>query len=808
MIQLYAFENGVKYELDLYGEEPIKINISAEDITTVPSTDSTFSRQFRIPGTARNSRFFKYWYTAGIADFDIRKKVSAEIHVDGILYRSGQLRMIGTYNNEQADSIDFEVHFLGETKDFATQVGEGFMNELSLGQYNFQFDTVQDLQDSWRDFTDPDVLGYDTTLGYGGVVRWCVAQRGNTYDSDGIIQENWEVALNETGPTHNKSFGKNAHPMDIAGFTPLVQVKAIIDAIFDRTSYSYSSDSVFNDQWFEYLYTDGLPDASPITSTINTGFEAQVEEYDFDPSFEEKVEYTNEIFDGSNAYDPTTFVYTVPTTDTYQIDATLGGTFSHEAGSPSAVLTLRMYVNGVEVDDDTDSNASGGQETFSLSVTTGLVGLTAGDTVHVTVESDGGFERGIVESGTFDTDTAPQQVSVPSLLKDDVKIIDFFKSILNKFRLVMVPNKNNPLEFIVKPWTQYIGTGDEFDWSHKLDATRDQILKPIFYEQSATILFADQEDEDKKNSEWQNTTNQIYGRYLFDSQNELLQDTRAVQSVFAPTPVDTVEGATAGSSFIIPYFTVQLEELSDHDHAQHVPMKPKPRLLFWNGLASIPATDEWHYTDDITTVHNTTDYPRATPVQNILTTPDTRNLNWKREDEYISADSSTGMYEYYWDEYIQNIYANEARLLVAYFVLDSEDLRNLTFDDTIFIRDTWWRLNKVVDAPLNETASVKVELIKIDKETIPPTQANEDSSVVWYDDPTPPPVSTYWAVQTCVNPGDIQIVSTSGPAPQVGDAVKTSIDGGAECWSIIDTATAPATGTILATYSDCFSCNE
>ena len=51
--------------------------------------------------------------------------------------------------------------------------------------------------------------------------------------------------------------------------------------------------------------------------------------------------------------------------------------------------------------------------------------------------------------------------------------------------------------------------------------------------------------------------------------------------------------------------------------------------------------------------------------------------------------------------------------MTAYFNLDSEDLRTLTFDDIVFIKDSYWRILKVVDAPLGEIATVKVELIKL-----------------------------------------------------------------------------------------------
>ena len=141
MIQLFAYdESGTRYELDLYAEDPIKINISAEDIIDIPRIDSSFSRQFRIPATNTNNRFFKWWYTAGAIDFDITKRVPAEIHIDGLLYKKGQLRLQLVANNEIQDRVEFEVAFLGETKEFGTQVGDGFMNMLPCSELDHFLD--------------------------------------------------------------------------------------------------------------------------------------------------------------------------------------------------------------------------------------------------------------------------------------------------------------------------------------------------------------------------------------------------------------------------------------------------------------------------------------------------------------------------------------------------------------------------------------------------------------------------------------------------------------------------------------------
>ena len=84
--------------------------------------------------------------------------------------------------------------------------------------------------------------------------------------------------------------------------------------------------------------------------------------------------------------------------------------------------------------------------------------------------------------------------------------------------------------------------------------------------------------------------------------------------------------------------------------------------------------------------------------------------------------------------------------MTAYFNLTSEDLRTLTFDDVIFIKDAYWRIQKVYDAPLGEVATVKVELIKL----LSSTSGN----------PTPPaPGLLEYNVQFCNGQGQAWLTS-------------------------------------------------
>ena len=408
-------------------------------------------------------------------------------------------------------------------------------------------------------------------------------------------------------------------------------------------------------------------------------------------------------------------------------------------------LAIAIYRNGSQV----ASATQGGPGPFFFSFE-GFDKLTysgnfsAGDEVNCVIRDLGAgnpetSEGGYVIRGAFRCTATPQQIAVNDLLKTDLKIIDWFKSILTKFRLVMVPTVQDPSLFTIKPWEEYIASGETFDWTYKLDHNKDIKLEPLFFSQKADITFTDQEDIDQTNKYQQDTFGNPYGTRFFVSGNDLLSDTTIIDTEFAPTPVSQIDGCEQiDSQFIIPKFFENGDDFMSHGHFTHQPITPVQRLLFWNGLRPTTTnTDqqanqqiEWWYTDN-TNQKSSDDapllkggirrYPAASYLSDIPTTNTTLNLNWKKQFPYFAypgAPNTIGqlgqdVFVRYWQNYIDNVYSPNARKMTAYFNLDSEDLRTLTFDDIIFIKDSYWRILKVVDAPLGEIATVKVELIKL-----------------------------------------------------------------------------------------------
>ena len=796
-VQLYAYENGTRYELDLYEEQPIKITLSAEEITDPTRVNSNFSRQFRIPATAANSKFFKYWYTSGVIDFDVTKKVTSEIHVDGIRYTTGQLRLVAAYDNGTSDRIDFEVVFLGETKTFSSQVGDGYMNSLDCTDTAHVL-TLPWLENSWLEpwnATTSYVVGDyvwhsaaiygDPTIGDSYVavanntnsepsltssdwnrvtttqrvpnpepVRYILADRGYPYgdeNNNGEVPQEAvpganavsAIAIDNSAGTglpssFQNAFTKSAHPLYLTQFTPIIQVKYLIDKIFEMTDYEYTDDSVFNEAFFKDLYVDGIATGFPFTPN-GDGLSNATKLAESDPDVLVPIIFPTVNQNNANAYSATTGQYTIPVSGSYTFSAELEG-YLEATSLQDPGIDLMIFRNGSQIAQDFQQ----GPDPFFFSFT-GFNAVTysgtfnAGDVVDVRINLYDA--RCFISSGTFACTSTPAQIAVNDLLKTDLKIIDWFRSILTKFRLVMVPTVADPNRFVVKPWKDYIATGQTFDWTYKLDQNKDIKMEPLFYEQDADITFSDQEDIDVTNKYQQDTFNQVYGLRQFVSGNELISGTREITTEFAPTPVSQAQGLfQIDSQFIIPKFYEQGDQIVvGHGHLRHDPIIPVQRLLFWNGLQ--PTTTNagsqsnqqitWYYTDNTTTKNSNQAplvtpsgfkrYPRASYLTDIPTVVGTLNLNWRIQFPYFSYPGAPGgigqtgqdVYQRYWKTYIDNVYSPQARKMTAYFNLNSEDMRLLTFDDIIFIKDTYWRIQKVFDAPLGEQATIKVELIKL-----------------------------------------------------------------------------------------------
>ena len=803
MIQLYAYDTqGERFPLDMYGDDPLLLTISAEDLTSIEKVDAAYSKAFRIPATHNNSKFFNWWFDINTVDFDVTQKVKAEIHVNGLLYSIGQLRIQNAYISEH--NVDLEVIYFGETKDFAIELGDGFLPEIETSDSNHILNTLN-IENSWLDFGDPSLL-------VDGKVRYILAQRGYDYDGNSAIIQSGEISLGD--PESFTSTGKAISPTQM---TPIIQVKYLIDKMFQETNYTYSPDSVFNNDWFQYLYTDGLPGATAQIQSVSANIEVRQLTRNID-NIVRTIPFEIKDSDLASAWYGDRWIAQIAGTPTF--DLTLPYTVTVLLGFPVSI-SIDIRKNGVSVANYTDSGTSSISGSAILSQ---VVAVVPGDQITITANfttSAPPFSASVF-GGTLDVTNAGASIVTSQLLKSDVKKVEFLRSILTKFRLVMVPSKNVNKQFIIKPWVDYIGNGDAFDWTKKLDNSKDVTLQPVFYDQTATIQFTDKAGSDNVNIFNQDHYNRIYGELRFNSFNDLIVGENVIDTIFSPTPVSVIQGGTTNSDFIIPqFFKYGAEQAAQGGHFKLIPMRPNLRLLFWNGLRTLPISQEhWHMQGS--TPIKYTSYPLASYLSTFPATTQTLNLNWFKEGPYfdgISIDGTSGYstYDAYWNSYTQSLYNPASRKMTAFFTLDAEDLREITFDDAIFIQNSWWRVLKIYDAPLDDLASIKIDLAKL--LNYPPLENSPvggnwgiaiDGTSGTSGTSGNPPTNRYYRLSNCDGVSeDITAQYTSSNALALLKVVRVSgVTYADTCWTVTNITVGPAATTITDIFDDCGTCES
>ena len=757
--------------LDLYENDSPKLTYSIEDLLDTKVT-SIYSKTFRVPATKQNTKFFKSAFEINGFDFDVTIKINASILLDGQEFRKGQIRLQKIYLTNEGNAADYEIIFLGESRNFASDVGQGYINELDYSELNTVL-TYANVSASWAAYPQSSSL----TAGlHSGSLLFPLVDFGNTYSGSTVEQTRMAVGTGRhfTNPAQT-------WPLQVNRFRPMVRAKFVWDKIFDEAGYTYTSEFL-NSEIFHQLYISAWGNEpyveQPQSSSINhfravgpqpgnsvynilynsdyydvtssvlmsSGFPGASNNNGFDLALGESFDYGNNY---ANAAGSIRGYYTAPTPGqyrfTYKIYIELESTSGLSNTEFEFQLRLKRYRPSSGVTTTIKQLTNPVNENSSWAEKTNLGGnilpygsrweSTFSDSVLTTAVADDQYyvEFFIIDKGTmkiillktdlslFECVNAPGgALAIGSFIKSDYKKIDFIKDIITRYRLVFAPDPNNLTNFFIEPWKDYVATGEVYDWTQKLDYSKDVIVEPLFNTQKAIINFTDKEDKDWLNALNVNQFNEVYGALEFNSQNELLTDEREIKTSLASTPVRQIQGffetSTVARDFIIPHiYTIE----STEEGVKYNPISPTTRLLFYNGMKS--GNDTWYaQAEGGGTTYTLTQYPMVSPYSDWPIVDSTIDLNWQRENgyQYVTASGvepykiGSSVYDIYWESYITSLYEAWGRKVTAYFTLEGYDLKDFSFNDIIYVKGTYYYVETIYDVPLDRREPVKVDLIK------------------------------------------------------------------------------------------------
>ena len=343
-----------------------------------------------------------------------------------------------------------------------------------------------------------------------------------------------------------------------------------------------------------------------------------------------------------------------------------------------------------------------------------------------------------------------KEILIPSCIDPDITQKQFLQDIIQRFNLILTTDPDDATNIIIEPYEQYISGGTIRHWTNKIDTSKEIVVKDTTTLQKKIIHLTDLEDEDLMNKSIKETapTLNVYGKYFEENKtNQFATGELKNSSLFAPYINQAIFKIGSDAETDLSNVGVQYEisyTVDDQGAIQQELKATKPKLFYYCGATTDIKTNEGVaqtiYLHQITVstgavnARSFTKYPvctawdiktnEAAPTYEYTLTsankclywdfaPPQANLrifNYDYDLELVS--NLNTLYMLYWRSYFNSLYSEEARIMTAYFNLTSVDLFKFAFNDEIFIKDAWWRIQKIENYQVGQNASTKVTLLK------------------------------------------------------------------------------------------------
>jgi hypothetical protein len=730
---LYTQGDETPLLVDLYENENISLNWSFNDIQDL-APRGNYSRTFRIPFTPTNASIFGFIQenTFQFSGFNPKRKINASITVDTIPIIEGYVQFKAAYTSN-GEVSDLEIVFFGNTVNFFKTIGDAdFKNYIASElQTDYPIEVT---------FNSIDVVAAYDDIQFG------LTDRGNNWNGNSIATNARSIYIN---PFDNV-FDAVQKAIKAYELTPFVRARYIFDKIFALSGFEFNeADSTTLTEQLDKMW---IPFTSENNSMTMVGGANETAVFKVDSGID-NIAFDGSDFapitlaDGNTIYSYTipamtvvndpggnvsgSNIYTVPFTGNYIINGSLNvaENISNTVLIEFSVGFLRTDPNGnkfITASRDSNDfifgigglgiNNTNGRVNLGDTETSELL-LESGTTIEMVLWGDSSMQNIPVGALTLN-DTSVEttepynftsQIECVSAVKTVGNIIDwaanapvmkcseFMSSLFKMFNLVVIPDDINPKILTFKPIQEYLAQGVSKDWSNKLDVSKDITLTSTADYQAQKNSWSYKQSNDYLNNIYNSQGDRVYGRLeLLDPENDFATNDFKVESLFFPTPCALINNTT----FAIPKFI--------NDAGGYV--SPGARILY-------KTSDEFKI--DMWDNDDTSFTSRFFPLFNHYTsnnpTITDEDLNFGQEVplHYVENTPYKTLYQRYWNDYIADIYAPDARVIEAFFALDFADIYQFKFNDKIFIKDAYYRILEINDYVVGMQDSVKVKLLKV-----------------------------------------------------------------------------------------------
>ena len=787
---LIETDNG--YEpLDIYENIPISITYSELEVGDVSVRNSPYSQIFTIPGTDFNNFIFQGFYEVNGVDFNVGIDRKCVVQHKGTDIFRGFLRLnsvIYTY-----DKTEYEVYITSQVSDLSSALGDLTLRNLPWAEYQHNLN-YSSITTSWSAST------FNNNGLFQGNILYPLINYGLEYGT-GLTTNNPTFSFTMDDNSIGGSITFSGNPIPSSYFKPAIRVKAVVDNIFQTLGFNYVSE-FFDSDYFRAIYMDtaqngkiGPEFPSGITSQnffriytppnvsyfINDGVK---QSFPVDQYFQNGYDPLNNVSFFNPQNPQQTGIFRVPYTGDYFFNVR----FSYEQFYPNTGGVPTYFRFRVErANQLTDfpnsstimwQNSGIGFPAVQVKQEANLffsASCSAGEYLKPYIV----FESGVSAAGLYITpyqsltidDPAPMwelyaspflstattidmQYQVP-----DITCLEYMKALVNQFNLI-ITETDNENEFRIEPLPWYFAEGNRFerDWTESLNILAPVKVEPIVFDLPKEINWFGKYNEDEYYNRLYYEQNQlIFGQQRYITNYTIPVGNKEITTPFAPLPMDFISGST---NVVIPQL------YKDGDNGTQLPFSKDPHLFFyvgnryfykdWNDFSS-GNQRRWYLLSGGTPVAQTT-YPFVSHLSSLEEDNGElySDLNFfPSTDFYFSAVTDfsnytqNNSYGYWWKTYIENLYAIDARKFTGEFVFSPEIYATLKLNDKIFIKDAFYRIEKIENANLIQPSPTTVVLLKDIKpyyKIIPNAPSVSIQPNAAYPTPTAPTVYPFSAV--------------------------------------------------------------
>jgi hypothetical protein len=730
-----------------HNEGAIPLTKEAYDVNNPQKRLSDYSKTITIPEGKLVNQIFEHAFDVNVdyLTFNPNLKTSYQILQDGVLVIDGYCQLLAIKNIDGL--VTYEIAATGKVGDLFEKIKDKYLQDLDLSALDHTW-TQANVEDSWT-----------ATIGEGYVYPMIDIGGRSRYDNWKVqdfkpaiyLKQYLDSILSEAGYTYDSTFLNTTLFKSL--IVPYASGKILLDnaAILckefnvERTSNqtvqcqsitnpgnlgdsilvfdNSTTGDYFNTCEDEYnaatgIYTAGADNKISLQGSLN-----------FDLLYTESstntTTYLNDLYNGiySVQDDFRAYVYCYVVLNrggVYSIIQTLQFDITQAAkdnplAAPNSVIpnnsaTFKTGELDLQENDEVFISVGGILYSGHLIIATpsgafdGYLSQTNFEDFNFVLRADSTLGSKYLETELSLGETITTRIVVPKQIKQ----VDLLSSIIKRFNLYIDYDPIDENKLIIETREDYL-TNDKVDIEHKVDRSRDYLIKPLGALDAGRFIFTDQEDKDSLNDNYKKIYDETYGQVIIDVDNDFITTDKTIGTIFAPTPLYSVENNDRVISAM----------LFVDDNGKVTEATAKIRLLYWGGL--LPTQKPWRLGLDLF-INNQSFYPYAGHLDNPYTP--TFDLNWGVPKQlfynfnygkvYTLNYPNTNCYNFFWKKYIEEITDKNSKILECYLALRPYDYNELSFRKNYYIDGSYWRLLSVVDYDATSGQTTKCSFLKVE----------------------------------------------------------------------------------------------